>query len=152
MHRQLILISAILMAALAMQGSWTMLAQTQENTESEIQSLDARRSKALTQGDVQALDQILSKDLIYTHASGWRQTKAEFLASIRSGELKYHVFAMHGVRARPYGNTVIVTGDASAKVRAKRQELDVSLLFLEAYARQDGRWQLVAWQSTRSMP
>jgi ketosteroid isomerase-like protein len=152
MHRQLILIIATLMATLATQGSRAILAQMQDNAESEIQSLDARRLRALTQGDVQALDQILSKDLIYTHASGWRQTKAEFLASIRSGELKYHVFTMHEERVRPYGNTVIVTGDASAKVKAKRQELDIRMLFLEAYVRQDGRLQLVAWQSTRFMP
>ena len=152
MNRPLILIGATLMAALAMRGQQPALAQTGENTESEIQSLDARRLKALIRGDVQALDQLLSKDLIYTHASGWRQTKAEFLASIRSGELMYHAFTMYEVRVRVYGNTVLVTGNASARVKAKQQELDVSLLFLEAYVRQDGRWQLVAWQSTRSMP
>src|SRR5260370_33712160 len=51
--------------------------------------------------------------------SGWRQTKAEFLASIRSGELKYHTFAMHGVRMRLYGNTVVAAGEASAKGKTK---------------------------------
>jgi len=45
-----------------------------------------------------------------------------------------------------------VTGDASAKVRSKGQELNVSLLFLEVYVKQEGRWQLAAWQSTRSAP
>src|SRR5580700_9108257 len=127
-------------------------AMAQQDTKLEIRSLDARRVEALKHGDVQALDRILSADLVYTHASGWRQTKAEFLASIRSGELKYHTFAMHGVTMRVYGDTVVATGEASAKVQSKGQELDVSLLFVEVYAKQEGRWQLVVWQSTRSAP
>jgi ketosteroid isomerase-like protein len=152
MNRLVILSSAILIAGLTIHRPRVTVAQTQEKTELEIKSLDARRLEALTQGDLQALDRILSKDLVYTHASGWRQTKAEFLASIRSGELRYHAFVMHDVSMRGYGNALIVTGDAAAKVKAKGQELDVSLLFLEAYVKQEGRWQLVAWQSTRSEP
>jgi len=123
-------------------------AQPQDTIESEIRKLEARRFRALTEADVPALERLLSDDLIYTHASGWRQTKAEFLASIRSGELLYHSFASDDVNVRGYGNVVVATGRA-AKVRAKGQELNVSLLYLEAYVKQDGRWQLVAWQSTR---
>jgi hypothetical protein len=108
------------------------------------------RFQALIQGDVPMLDQMLSNDLVYTHAGGWRQTKAEYLASIRSGELKYHAFSADGVRVEYYGDTVVASGHASTKVKAKGQELDVSLLFLEVYVRQNGRYQLVAWQSTRS--
>ena len=129
-----------------------VLAQPQDNTESEIRDLEARRFRALTDADVPALEHLLSDDLVYTHASGWRQTKAEFLASIRSSELLYHSFASDHVTVRGYGNVVLVTGRASAKVRAKGQELNVSLLYLEAYVKQDGRWQLVAWQSTRFVP
>ena len=127
-------------------------AQPQDNIEAEIRNLEARRFRALTEADVPALERLLSDDLIYTHASGWRQTKAEFLASIRSGELLYHSFASDHVNVRGYGNVVLVTGRASAKVRAKGQELNVSLLYLEAYVKKDGRWQLVAWQSTRLVP
>jgi hypothetical protein len=45
-----------------------------------------------------------------------------------------------------------VTGHAVAKVRAKGQELNVSLLYLEIYVKQAGTWQLAAWQSTRQGP
>ncbi len=124
-------------------------AQPQDNIESEVRNLEARRFRALTEADVPALERLLSEDLIYTHASGWRQTKAEFLASIRSGELRYHSFAVDEVNVQAYGNVVLVTGHAAAKVRAKGQELNVSLLYLEAYVKQEGRWQLVGWQSTR---
>src|SRR6516225_4464483 len=119
-------------------------AQPPDNIESEMRDLETRRFRALTEADVPALERLLSGDLIYTHASGWRQTKAEFLASIRSGELLYHSFASDHVNVHGYGNVVLVTGRASAQVRAKGQELSVNLLYLEAYVKQDGRWQLVA--------
>jgi len=127
-------------------------AQPQDNIEAEIRNAEARRFRALTEADVPALEGLLSDDLIYTHASGWRQTKAEFLASLRSGELLYHFFATDDVNVQGYGNVVLVTGHATTEVRAKGQELNVSLLFLEAYVKRDGRWQLVAWQSTRVGP
>jgi ketosteroid isomerase-like protein len=148
MNRLTISIATVL-AALYI-NAHTMTAQSPDTPESEVASVDIQRCEALTRGDVQALDHMLSKDLVYTHATGWRQTKAEFLASVRSGELRYHVFTMHTVSSHAYGNTVIVTGSASGKVLNKGQDLDVSLLFLEAYVKQEGRWQLVAWQSTRA--
>ena len=110
------------------------------------------RPRAMTEADVPTLERLLSDDLVYTHASGWRQTKAEFLASLRSGELIYHSFAPKNFKARAYGNTVLVTGRASGKVRSKGQELSVELFYLEAYVKQDGRWQLAAWESTRVAP
>jgi hypothetical protein len=58
--------------------------------ESEIKSLEVRRFQAMMAADLPALENLLSDDLVYTQASGWRQNKAEFLASIRTGEMQYH--------------------------------------------------------------
>jgi len=141
---------------------WTMLsailapvqteAQDQRRIESEVGDLEARRFRAMTEADLPTLERLLSDDLVYTHASGWRQRKAEFLASLRSGELIYHSFASENFKAKAYGNTVLVTGRASGKVRSRGEELNVELLYLEAYVKQDGRWQLAAWESTRVAP
>ena len=127
-------------------------AQNARNIESEVSGLDALRFRAMSEADIPALERMLSGDLVYTHASGWRQTKSEFLASLRSGELVYHSIASTSAKAKVFGDTILVTGRASAKVRSKGQELNVELLYLEAYVEQNGRWQLAAWQSTRTSP
>jgi len=140
LNRLALILGAVLAAAGAL---------AQQGVEDEIRKLDALRARALMKGDIPALDQMLSGNLVYTHASGWRQSKAELLASLRSGELLYRSFIINDVTVRPYGNIVMVTGTATAKVKAKGQELDVSLLFLEVYVRENGRWRLGAWESTR---
>ena len=124
----------------------------QRSLESEIEAADTSRFRALVESDLPALERSLSDDLVYTHASGWRQTKAELLASLRSGELTYHSFSSDNLKIHTFGTAVVVTGHASAKVRAKGQELDVSLLYLEVYLKRHGHWQLAAWQSTRQGP
>jgi ketosteroid isomerase-like protein len=119
------------------------------SAEAEIRSIEAQRFQAMSAGDIPALERLLSADLVYTHASGWRQSKAEFLASIRSGEMQYHSLKPDNVKVHIYGNTAVVTGAVSIKAKAKGQELDIELVYLEVFAKQAGRWQLVAWQSTR---
>jgi ketosteroid isomerase-like protein len=120
--------------------------------ESEIKSLEARRFQAMVAADAPALENLLSYDLVYTHATAWRQNKAEFLASIRAREIQYHSITSENLNLHIYGSTIVVTGAASIKARAKGQELSVDLLYLEVFEKQDGRWQLVAWESTRRAP
>jgi hypothetical protein len=148
MSPRMLFIVAVLLPAFA-QGAGS---QGESKVESEIRSAEANRFRALTENDLPALDRALSDDMVYTHASAWRQTKSEFLTSVRSGELIYHSFASDGLKIRVLGSTAWVTGHAAGKVRAKGQELDVSLLYLEVYVKNDGRWQLAAWESTRVGP
>ena len=150
MKRPILFIVSIMLPAVL--APVQIKAQDQRGIDLEVHNLDARRFQAMTVADTTTLDRLLSSDLVYTHASGWRQTKAEFLASLRSGELIYHSFASANVSAKLYGSTIVVTGHASGKVRSRGEELDVELLYLEAYVKQDGRWQLAAWESTRSTP
>ncbi|HEY6290158.1 MAG TPA: nuclear transport factor 2 family protein [Terriglobia bacterium] len=152
MKQQMLFVILMMLPALLISQATPAEAQDQHEIESEIRAAETSRFQALTAADLAALERTLSNDLVYTHASGWRQSKAEFLASVRSGELLYHSFASDDLKMHVYGDAVLVTGHAAGKVRAKGQELDVSLLYLEAYVKQDGRWQLAAWQSTRLGP
>lgn len=117
-----------------------------------ITSLEARRFKAMTEGDLAALDRMLGDDLTYTHATGWTQSKSELLESLRSGKLRYLSIEPANEKIRSYGTTAVGTGRAVFKVRADGKETDLQLRFIDVYARRHGRWQLVAWQSTRLNP
>jgi ketosteroid isomerase-like protein len=152
MKQRVLVMFAMMLAVMPVSQAAQAKPQSQHSLESEIRAADTSRFRALTEGDLPALERVLSDDLVYTHASGWRQTKAELLASLRSGELVYHSFSSDNLKIQVLGTAVVVTGHAAIKARTKGQELDVSSLYLEVYVKRDGRWQLAAWQSTRLGP
>ncbi len=122
---------------------------TSQQAEQEIRQQEARRFEAIVRGDVAALDQILSDDLTYTHATGVFETKAEFIDKMKSGQLKYESFAPEDIRVRVYGTTGVVTGVARVKVQVKGEPLSFQLRFTDVYVKKGNRWQMVAWQATR---
>ncbi len=122
---------------------------TSQQVEHEIRHREIRRFEAMVRGDLPALDDILSDDLTYTHATGVFETKAEFIAKLKSGQTKYESFAPENMLVRIYGTTAVVTGTARVKVQAKGEHLSFQLRFTDVYVKKDDQWQMVAWQATR---
>jgi hypothetical protein len=59
------------------------------SSEKEILDLEDKRYAAMCGGDFAALEGMLHDELLYTHSSGLTDTKAMWLASLRSGKTKY---------------------------------------------------------------
>jgi ketosteroid isomerase-like protein len=95
---------------------------------------------------------LLAEELSYTHSSGKTDTKAELLASVSSGKLKYESIEPSDTKVRVYGSTAVITGQANLKINNNGQPLSFAMKFTGVYAKRDGRWQLVAYQSTRLAP
>ena len=121
----------------------------QSRVEQEILQLEKARIEALVRNDRAALERILADDLTYTHSSGETETKAEFLARLASGNLKYLSMEHEDVRARTYGNVAVLTGRSKVRVLLAGQERNFQIRFINAYAKRSEGWQMVAWQSTR---
>lgn len=107
------------------------------------------RFRAMEQGDLGALEPLLSDDLSYTHTGGRTESKTEFLQILRSGSLRYLSIQPDSVVLRSYGKTAVVNGRSRMRVRNSAGEQAFSIRFLEVYVREAGRWQLAAWQATR---
>ena len=118
----------------------------------EIRELETQRFRAMERVDVATLNRILSDDLIYTHANGLQQTKAELIGVLGSGDMKYESITPDDIRVRIYNGTAVVTGRASIKIKAHGEEQTFKLCYLDVYVKQDSRWQMVAWQSSRVAP
>ena len=126
--------------------------QMRRDGESKIQELERQRFRAMETVDVATLDRILSDDLIYTHANGLQQTKAELIGVIGSGDFKYESITPGDIRVHIYNETAVVTGRASMKIKTGAGEQIFKLCYLDVYVKQEGRWQMVAWQSSRVAP
>ncbi|HVR97049.1 MAG TPA: nuclear transport factor 2 family protein [Thermoanaerobaculia bacterium] len=120
--------------------------------EAALRMVDARRFEAMVRRDRDALDSLLADDLTYTHSTGQVETKAQFLASIVSGGMVYKSIQPRDVQVRLYGEVAVLTGRADLQVRAQERDMDIAARFTSVYVLQDGRWRMVAWQSTRVEP
>jgi hypothetical protein len=114
-----------------------------------ILGLEGQRIRAMVAVDLPTLDRILADDLTYVHSSGQLESKAEFLARLQSGDLKYRSMSRQDVKIRLVGCAAVVTGKADVDVESKGENLSFSLRFTDVYVHKDGRWQLIAWQSSR---
>jgi hypothetical protein len=117
--------------------------------EKAITAREVQRFHAMTENDLAALTPILADDLSYTHANGWTQTKTEFLDTLRQGKLRYLSIEPASIQVHSYGTAAVVTGRAAFKVRSEGKEEGFQLRFIDVYVKRHGRWQMVAWQSTR---
>jgi ketosteroid isomerase-like protein len=101
---------------------------------------------AVLKADRATLEKLLSPDLSYTHSSAKTQTKEEFIQDATGGGTKYESIDFEGTKLRQYGNTVVVTHNATIKsVPTGTSHLYIT----EVWAQQSGKWQMVSRQATK---
>ena len=118
-------------------------------TEQTLIDLDARRMKAMTDGDVATLKAILADDLSYFHSSARVDTKKSLIEGMESGVTSFDSIEPADVEARVYGSSGVVTGTARFRVSTQGRKLDFGVRFTDVWVQKDGDWRMVAWQSTK---
>ncbi|MBV9766028.1 MAG: nuclear transport factor 2 family protein, partial [Acidobacteriaceae bacterium] len=89
-------------------------------------------------------------DATIVRPSGVLETKAQRLAAIRSGELRFESFSYDEVgNIRQYGNTAAVTARATVRGQNRGQAINEQTRVTLTLVRTRGRWQIVATQGTR---
>jgi hypothetical protein len=96
----------------------------------------------------------MADDVTYIHASGKVDTKKSYLDAIRSGQLHYLSWQPKGLHVRVMGDGAVIDGEYLVRVRDSRVQpnpFDINIFILTVYERRNGRWQQIAWQSTRDV-
>jgi|SRR5579872_1691604 len=112
--------------------------------------LDKKRMSAMAQKDIAALKELISDDLVYTHSSARLDTKQSLIGNMESGATVYTAVVPSDVKAIECGDTVILTGSCKISVMANGKPNSFGVRFTDVYANKGGKWQMVAWQSTRT--
>jgi ketosteroid isomerase-like protein len=117
----------------------------------EVLRAEALRLRASVDADVGALRALLAEELRFVHANGLAATRAALLDDLASGRVDYVSARPRSVEARVYGEAAVVTGTSLLEVRAGAGPVQrLENLFTAVYARREGAWRLVAYQSTRA--
>jgi len=114
-----------------------------------VLEVQAQRFEAMVRSDIRRLEELLSPDLVYTHTSGSTESKAEFLTTLRSGRLSYLSITPSDQVVRILGEVAVSAGRSAMRINSQGREQAFAIRYLEVYARRDGVWLLIAWQSTR---
>jgi hypothetical protein len=137
--------AALLALALA---PWAGPLAGQELT-AEVAAAERARFAAQVKRDTAALRTLLAGDLVYVHSNALIESKEHFIETVASGTIVYEEIVPLEMSHRIFGTTAVGNGRVKVGVQMNGQKLVVDLLFTTVQVKRHGRWELVAWQSTR---
>ena len=111
-----------------------------------VRAASAAWRAASIRQDAAALQRYLADDLVYAHAGGHTQNKAEYIAAVTTGPSHYESFRDSETKITVYGKTAVLQGFVDVKP-VQRESYRVRTL--EVYVENSGRWQMAAHQSAR---
>jgi ketosteroid isomerase-like protein len=111
--------------------------------------LDRQRMEAMAKKDIAALNALISDDLVYTHSTARLDTKQSLIGNMESGSTVYTSVVPSDVKAQDLGDTVVLTGSCKIGVMSQGRPNSFGVRFTDVWANKGGKWQMVAWQSTR---
>ena len=115
----------------------------------QISALEARRYQAMTDGDLGALEELFSPDLVYTHSDASSDSKESYLAKLASGHFDYGPIEHPESSIVVRGDSALVFGDMRGEVLIGGQQRVLNSKSLAVWVRENGSWLLVAFQPTK---
>jgi len=105
------------------------------------------RFDASVHGDTAALGKLLADDLDYCHSNRECETKSAYLASFKSGSMKYRSIEPTVDSIKLVGPVAIILGHAHINATRNGTDLDMTIGYTSVFAWREGRWQLTSWRS-----
>jgi hypothetical protein len=129
---------------------FSLVAFSQKADVASLKQAELNRFKVMVSKNRASLEAVLHRDLVYFHSSGVADTKDSYIASIFSGKSNYQSIEAVELVTRIYGKTGINTGTVNiVNLNAEGKETPLKLRFTDVFVFEDGRWQMVSWQSTK---
>lgn len=118
--------------------------------ETEILESEKARFSACIQQDSARLYSLLDENLTYIHSNSLLESKATFIHSVVSGNIKYNSFEVQNENVQLLSRkTAIIVGLLLVKGTYKTSPYEVNLRYTSIYVKQKRKWKLRAWQSTK---
>lgn len=102
--------------------------------------VQARYCQAMTEADIGVMRQIVSKDMIFTHMSGLKQTREEYFADIADGRLRYFTIGIEDPVIRVDGDSATVTFTSVLNASAYGARGTYRMQGMHHYEMRGGEW------------
>lgn len=139
-----ITIAGVLGLLMVCSGAFAQQKSAAGGDEAALKAIEEKWDAANLKGDAAALGAIFADTFISTSGEGKVRTKAEMLAQVKSGEVKYQTSKMDDMKVFVYGDAAVVNGRWKGKFVEKGKTVDTTERFTDTYVRQGGQWRCVA--------
>ncbi len=125
---------------------------TQDNTElAAVRAAESALYAAMIAVDLDALDEILSPDLVYIHSTAVAEGKADYLERVKARHYDYSSIASRDVTIRIRDDLAVMNGTLDMGVATGGgPDLMMKLLFVLIWTKRDGCWRLSLRPSTNA--
>lgn len=119
--------------------------------EAEIKKLMDTTQAALGKNDAEAMDKVYHEQYMLVNIDGSVQNRAERMASLRAGDVKYTAFSYTepNIRVNPEATGAIVIAKLSMKGTFKGKAMDGEYRVTHVYRKTKDGWKLVTAQATK---
>lgn len=121
---------------------------TEEQAIAQVMETEAQWVAAHRQLNTDVIDAIMAHDYTQITDSGAVLGKEEVLPTYQTTERHWEIAEGDEYQVRIYGDTAVVIGRWRGKGINHGHAFDYQARFMAVYVKRDGRWQLVADQST----
>lgn len=104
---------------------------------------------AVTRSDLNALDAILTSDLIYTHSSAVVEDRGVYTGRIKSGSLRYDAIDHESIVVKAYGDAAVLHCKLRMQGASNGEAFNTYAVVSHVWVRQGGAWKLAAHHATR---
>ena len=145
--KRILAIGLVVLTAFAV-GSYAAEKKKMSADEEALTKIENEWGEAMVKLDFATFDRIVSPDWLLSTPDGGHQTKAEAVADLKSGKIKFESFKVDELKIRIYGNAAVVFGLTTEKMSVNGQPMNGQNRFTDTFIKRDGRWQCVATHVT----
>lgn len=98
-------------------------------------------------GDADKVSQVLADDWRGVYSDGSTLTKAEFLASVRSGGFKIESYQIAPIDVKVLGNVAVAQGGDTEKSKSSGKDSSGRWVWMDVFVNRDGKWVAVRSQT-----
>lgn len=116
--------------------------------EKEVTRIEQEMVDALLKGDASANERYLAQDFVFTGPDGKVVDKAQTVADVKSGDLKFESSKLDDMKVRVYGDTAVATYGSTDKGTYKGKDISGRFRWTDVFVKRGGKWQIVSGQGT----
>jgi uncharacterized protein (TIGR02246 family) len=146
-------LSAVTIAAVSLSSvaAWSAPPSATPNAAGEEQAVrhvEDQITEALAHNDADALSKLWAPEYMFINPAGIVIAGPQRLAMLRSGELKVDTYTRDDESIHVYGTTAVVMYRSTVGAQRNGQDISSRRRVMTVLVKRDGRWQVVAQQST----